>query len=84
MEQEMTLTKKKKIIAIILLLVIFVTFSYTAYRKDDWFKHYQTIRFLGCNETYLNGELITPECSYAREEMMRRNNPTIGWKLNLT
>jgi hypothetical protein len=72
------ISTKKKIIASLLIATILTVFIIAAVNKDRWFQHYQTFKYLGCNETYLNGKLITKECPE------KNLNPTSGWKTNWT
>jgi len=58
---------KRKIVATILIGVIVIMAIMIFINKDSWFKNEAKVSFNnGCTETYINGKLITPECTIER------------------
>jgi len=76
------LSRKKKIIASVLIMIIVFGIALIVVNLNTWFTTYSTIKFGACNETYKNGKLITKECTYERQQIEKKRNPTSGWVLN--
>jgi hypothetical protein len=79
--------KIRTTIGIVLFFIIAVMVIIAVKNKDEWFKNEATIEFPdGCVEKYVNGELVTDECTEARmllekQEEMQYNKQLIPqWK----
>lgn len=81
-------------IAVILVLLIIGVGIYAYMNKESLFRNEVVIQYGdGCNETYINGELINPICENGRlmDELNSQNNIPNNingvdgnWQLNLT
>lgn len=59
--------KKKKITACLLMAVIIIVGAYMIINWNDLFTSKTVIDFSdGCREEYINGKLVTPECTASR------------------
>jgi hypothetical protein len=71
-------TNLKMILIISLLTIIIVAGCYMYAYKDTLFKNEVTITYYsGCKETFINGKLVTDECTIERRQIEEEKNKTI-------
>jgi preprotein translocase subunit SecF len=72
----------KRILIVILSLVIVIISIYIFINRDHIFDSKAEIHFVdGCTEIYINGNLTTPLCISAREELNKTKEQKIAEKL---
>jgi len=76
------LTTKQKIMVIGLLLICITVLAIPFFNDDIYFKKTIITYGNGCNETYLDGKIVTPECP--KSDSYEQWLPTTNFTLNLS